>query len=196
MLICVAGICFGIYKFVSRNFEAHVRMCTLLPKFANYGGGGRVNDASIAQLIQRDEFAYREFTRSFSEPIRVSILDNGALLFLTRVWKANDGYLTLTSGRDPRGLLFFIGHTSEIPRMSKMSKQFEKVVKMTTVTKAFLEDYEVVMTPIGPKGLHVYQTESSYSLNGVRVEQDLPSDGHKPSSHVPSDGPTAPADAH
>jgi hypothetical protein len=29
-----------------------------------------------------------------------------------------------------------------------------------------------------------------------KAEQDVPSDGHKPSSRVPSDGPTAPADAH
>lgn len=29
-----------------------------------------------------------------------------------------------------------------------------------------------------------------------RSEQAVPSDGHKPSSRVPSDGPTAPADAH
>ena len=28
------------------------------------------------------------------------------------------------------------------------------------------------------------------------AEQDVPSDGHKPSSRVPSDGPAAPADAH
>ena len=32
--------------------------------------------------------------------------------------------------------------------------------------------------------------------NGDPGEQDVPSDGHKPSNRVPSDGPTAPADAH
>lgn len=30
----------------------------------------------------------------------------------------------------------------------------------------------------------------------TKAEQAVPSDGHKPSSRVPSDGPTAPADAH
>jgi hypothetical protein len=33
-------------------------------------------------------------------------------------------------------------------------------------------------------------------MSNPTAEQDVPSDGHKPSSHVPSDGPTAPADAH
>jgi hypothetical protein len=45
---------------------------------------------------------------------------------------------------------------------------------MTTATKAFLRDYEVLMIPIGPQGVHVYQDETSYTLNGLRVEQPGP----------------------
>jgi tetratricopeptide (TPR) repeat protein len=47
---------------------------------------------------------------------------------------------------------------------------------------------------------HLEERKSGLA-NGLRAniktsEQAVPSDGHKPSSHVPSDGPTAPADAH
>ena len=39
------------------------------------------------------------------------------------------------------------------------------------------------------------KTQAIYNKN-KEAEQAVPSDGHKPSSRVPSDGPTAPADAH
>jgi len=38
--------------------------------------------------------------------------------------------------------------------------------------------------------------EALEQLSKPNGEQAVPSDGHKPSSHVPSDDPTAPADAH
>lgn len=37
---------------------------------------------------------------------------------------------------------------------------------------------------------------SGHFIKEQEIEQAMPSDGHKPSSRVPSDGPTAPADAH
>lgn len=39
-------------------------------------------------------------------------------------------------------------------------------------------------------------TVTTPTINLEEIEQAVPSDGHKPSSDVPSDGPTAPADAH
>jgi hypothetical protein len=37
---------------------------------------------------------------------------------------------------------------------------------------------------------------SGHFIKKQQIEQAVPSDGHKPSSRIPSDGPTAPADAH
>ena len=39
-------------------------------------------------------------------------------------------------------------------------------------------------------------TVTTPTINLEEIEQAVPSDGHKPSTRVPSDGPTAPADAH
>jgi hypothetical protein len=60
------------------------------------------------------------------------------------------------------------------------------------------------MTSKNPKDLTDVQRERIFNLvyilsmqrSPIKSEQVVPSDGHKPSSRVPSDGPTAPADAH
>jgi hypothetical protein len=179
-LAFAAVIGLGIYKVVSgregvsesyglnESFEEHVTICTRFPSSADFRWMARPSDESIGELLQKDKFAYDKFTESFSDPVRVSVKDNGALFYLSRVWKANEGYLILTSGRDPMDYELHIRYVNEMPRMNE---PFEEAVGMTTVTAEFLEDYEVVMIPIGPRGVSVQQTDSSYSINGRIVEQ-------------------------
>ncbi len=77
--------------------------------------------------------------------------------------------MILTSGRDPVDFELHIRYENEMPRI--MGEPFAEVVGMTTITREFLEDYEVVMIPIGPRGVSVQHPDSSYSLNGRIVEQ-------------------------
>lgn len=170
-IVCASLIGFGVHKVYRENFEAHVTICTRLPSLADFQWMARTSDESISELLQKDNFAYDKFTEFFSNPVRVSAWDNGAILYLTRVWKANDGYLILTSGRDPVDYELHIRYENEMPRM--MGQPFAEVVEMTTVTPEFLEDYKVVMIPIGPRGVSVHQTDSSYSINGRIVEQGV-----------------------
>jgi hypothetical protein len=166
--VCAAPIAFGVHKVFSENYEAHVTICTRLPGLANFKWMTSATNGSIEKLLQRDQFAYNKFTESFSNPVRVSASDNGAILYLTRVWKTKNGYLILSSGRDPRDFEMHIRCAKEMPTLNK---PFEKIVRMTTVTKEFLENYEVVMIPIGSRGVAVRQTDAYYSLNGRIVEQ-------------------------
>jgi hypothetical protein len=170
-VICIAGTGVGIYRFFHNNLEAHILMCAYFPKLADYRAFIDDDDKSMALVLQRDEFAYTKFTEFFSEPIQVSIHDNGAILSLKRVWKTSDGYLILATGRDPRDFEMYIYHSEEKPILNK---PFEILSDLTTVTKAFLEDYKVAFIPIsGPRGpLEIQHDRSSYTINGQAVEQD------------------------
>lgn len=166
-VICIAGAGFGAYRLFRNNFEAHVLMCSYFPKLAHYRAYIDDTDESVDLILQRDKFAYGKFTETFSDPIQVSVGDNGALLSLKRVWKTSNGYLVLATGRDPRDFYMYISHSEEKP---ELNKPFENLAGFTTVTKAFLDDYRVAFIPLGPEGLEIQHDGSSYTINGRIVE--------------------------
>jgi hypothetical protein len=143
-------------------------MCTFFPGFADYMGMLTVGERSVDLILQRDRFAVERLTEAFSDPVQLSIMDNGGILYLVRVWKAGHGYIVLTTGRDPRNYEIFLRWVNEKP---EIWGPFERGTDMTAVTRTFLDGYEVVFVPIGSQGgLKVEQTASSCTMNGRQVE--------------------------
>ncbi|MCH7226036.1 hypothetical protein [Haloferula sp. A504] len=168
VLLCLMVAAVAAYRIAMRNFEVHVRVCTVFPRFANYMGMVPAEERSLDFFLQKDRFAVEKFTEAFSEPVQMSIHDNGGVLYLVRVWKAGSGYLVLTAGRDPRDFECFLRWEEDAP---VSWGAFERRTEMSVLTREFLDDYEVIFIPIGPRGTTVVQTESSYTIIGRQMDR-------------------------
>ena len=145
IVLFTASIGFVVHKAYRESFQIHVTACSKLPSFAGFTWMAKVSEESAGELLEMDKFAYEKFSKSFSEPVPVSVWSNGAGLYLSRVWKVGDGYLILTCGRDPLDLELLIRYEDEMPKM--MGEPFAKKMNMTIITPEFLEDYEVLLFP-------------------------------------------------
>jgi hypothetical protein len=119
-----------------KNFNVHVKLCTILPQLANYYETSAVWDVTNDLIIDKDVYAYKKFTESFSNPIQIVENDYGGPYYLIRIWKTDSGYLVLTTGRDIR-------HYDMVIRFRKSIDDYRQSQKsdLKTVNKDFLGEY-------------------------------------------------------
>lgn len=137
VFLCFIVVCISVLK-IRNSFEAQVQISCSFPQYANYMSVMPASPESMEQLIRRDELAYNEFTKEYSEPVHVSVLDVGWTLYLNRVWKTDGGYITLSSGGDPRDYEISISyskHSTEAIDPQALNKNIK------TITQEFLKDH-------------------------------------------------------
>jgi hypothetical protein len=119
-----------------------------------------------------------------------------------RFWKVDVGLLVLQYSKDA-GIVEDLEYNlyGPGPRAQQVTFRFT-VISFDTVTgQMVLETHSPKESfQMSEEEQRIWSDRAIKRLKEIEQEKDaeqaVPSDGHKPSSRVPSDGPTAPADAH